>query len=286
MTESPDSSVLQRTHSGTGTGPAVVKLESGVTSVSGASDLTPSQIAELHFLRSRVRELEREKAELSAENQRLKNMLVHEIPGLLSTMWQTLGQVNSHHSVSTATGGSDSYALYHPHTATNQDGDFSPQVQVQQLQDELSRDLSECWGPLGAEDDEVPGGADLGFGSHMGEVAPLCSQTDMEELRRSCSESQCTAGDVTGQTPSWLGFLSPRRESSAPASTPNSLRSVFAPAEPIGIPGSSDGQLESPTYLTENNTDRPMRIPQCGAAGPMRTQQSGAARPMSCCQTV
>ncbi|XP_023263408.1 uncharacterized protein LOC111656070 [Seriola lalandi dorsalis] len=199
MTESPDSSVLQRTHSGTGTGPAVVKVESGVTSVSGASDLTPSQIAELHFLRSRVRELEREKAELSAENHRLKNMLVHEIPGLLSTMWQTLGQVNSHHSVSTATGGSDSFALYHPHTATNQDGDFSPQVQVQQLQDELSRDLSECWGPLGAEDDEVPGGADLGFGSHMGEVAPLCSQTDMEELRRGCSESQCTAGDVTGQ---------------------------------------------------------------------------------------
>lgn len=60
----------------------VVKVESGVTGVSDVSPLTPSQIAELHFLRSRVRELEREKAELSAENQRLKNMLVHgESPG-------------------------------------------------------------------------------------------------------------------------------------------------------------------------------------------------------------
>lgn len=44
---------------------------------SGASALTPSQSNELHFLRSRVRELERERAELSAENQRLKTMLVH-----------------------------------------------------------------------------------------------------------------------------------------------------------------------------------------------------------------
>lgn len=39
--------------------------------------LTPPQTGELHFLRSRVQELEKEKAELSAENQRLKTMLVH-----------------------------------------------------------------------------------------------------------------------------------------------------------------------------------------------------------------
>lgn len=51
--------------------PQVVKVESV------ASALTLSQSSELHFLRSRVRELEREKAELSAENQRLKTMLVH-----------------------------------------------------------------------------------------------------------------------------------------------------------------------------------------------------------------
>ncbi|XP_067467169.1 uncharacterized protein [Thunnus thynnus] len=189
MTESPDSSVLQRIHSGGGT---VVKVESGVTGVTGVAGLLPSQTSELHFLHSRVRELEREKAELSAENQRLKSMLVHEIPGLLSTMWQTLGQVNSPHSVSTATGRSDSYAPYshHHYTATNQDGDFSPLVQVPPLgPDDLS--MSEFCGPLGSEDEGGPGGPD-----HMGEEAPLCSQTDMEELRRSCSESQCTAGDA------------------------------------------------------------------------------------------
>lgn len=116
-------------------------------------------------------------------------------------MWQTLGQVNSQHSISTATSRSDSYAQYslHHHTATNQDRDFSPQVYVQQLQEDLSGEMSESWGPLGSEDEEVPGGADLGLGSHMGEDAPLCSQTDMEELRRSCSESQCTAGHLNGQ---------------------------------------------------------------------------------------
>ncbi|KAE8280900.1 hypothetical protein D5F01_LYC21469 [Larimichthys crocea] len=195
MTDGPDSSVLQRrTHSGD-TGPTVVKVESDVSGVSG-SVLTASQNTELHFLRSRVRELEREKAELSAENQRLKNMLVHEIPGLLSTMWQTLGQAKSHQSVSMATG---SYAPYtHHHHSTNQDEDLSPQVSFQQLQDELSGDMLDSWGPLGSEDEEVPGGADLGLGSHMGEEAPLCSQTDMEELRRSCSESHCTAGLVNG----------------------------------------------------------------------------------------
>ncbi|KAM8739221.1 uncharacterized protein LOC119033292 [Acanthopagrus latus] len=196
MTECPDSSVLQRTHSGDTGPPVVVKVESGV---SGGPVLTPPQTNELHFLRSRVRELERERAELSAENQRLRNMLVHEIPGLLSTMWQTLGQSNSHHSVSTATGGSDSYAPYlHQHQPANQDGDPHSQVYTQQLQEELSGDILESWGPLGSEDEELPGGADLGLGSHMGEEAPLCSQTDMEELRRSCSESQCTAGHANG----------------------------------------------------------------------------------------
>lgn len=47
---------------------------------SGVSALSPTQTGELYFLRSRVRELEREKAELSAENQRLKTMLVHGEP--------------------------------------------------------------------------------------------------------------------------------------------------------------------------------------------------------------
>ncbi|KAF1375318.1 hypothetical protein PFLUV_G00218550 [Perca fluviatilis] len=190
MAETADSSVLQQpTHGGgngsvTGsvTGPTVVKVEYG--------EPVPLHAAELHFLRSQVRELEREKAELLAENHRLNNMLVHEIPGLLSTMWQTLGQVNSHRSVSTATGRSDSYAAYlhQQHTAANQDADFSPQVLVQRLQDELSADTSESW-----EDGGAPGHTGEGPPGHTGQEAPLCSQTDMEELRRSCSESQCTA---------------------------------------------------------------------------------------------
>ncbi|XP_020501763.3 uncharacterized protein [Labrus bergylta] len=197
MTESPERHVQQRTHSG-GTGPTVVKVES---CVSDLPVFTPPHTAELHFLRSRVRELEREKAELSAENQRLKSMLVHEIPGLLSTMWQTLGQTNGQLSNSTATGRSDSYAPYslHQPPLTNQDGDFSPQVYVQQLQEELSVDMSESWGQLGSDHEEGPGGADLALGSHMAEEAPLCSQTDMDELRRSCSESQCTSGHINGQ---------------------------------------------------------------------------------------
>ena len=36
----------------------------------------PSHTTELQFLRSRVRELEKEKVEMAAENQRLHNMLV------------------------------------------------------------------------------------------------------------------------------------------------------------------------------------------------------------------
>lgn len=123
-----------------------------------------------------------------------------EIPGLLSTMWQTLGQANSHHAVSIATGRSNGYVPYsHQQRSTNQDGDFRPQVYSQPLVEELSGDMFESWGPLVSEDEEVTGEADMGLGSHMGEEAPLCTQTDMEELRRSCSESQCTAGNMNGQ---------------------------------------------------------------------------------------
>ncbi|XP_068597581.1 uncharacterized protein [Brachionichthys hirsutus] len=176
-----DGSGLQRKPSG-GTGPTVaVKPESGAFA---ASVLTPSQTGELHFLRSRVVELQKEKAELLAENQRLKNMLVQEIPGLLSSMWQTLGQANSLPSASTAGYAPD---------PTNPDGALRhPICTQQQLQEDLSGDTLYSWGPLSSEEEEVSGGADLGRGSPTGEEAPLCSQTDMEELRRSCSESQCT----------------------------------------------------------------------------------------------
>lgn len=39
--------------------------------------LHAAEVTELHFLRTQVRELQREKAELLAENDRLNNMLIH-----------------------------------------------------------------------------------------------------------------------------------------------------------------------------------------------------------------
>ncbi|KAG9344543.1 hypothetical protein JZ751_011214 [Albula glossodonta] len=60
--------------------------------------LTPTE--ELQFLRSRVQELEREKAEMVAENLRLKDMLVNEIPSLLTSMKQTLSVCTTHISSS------------------------------------------------------------------------------------------------------------------------------------------------------------------------------------------
>ncbi|KAG9275102.1 hypothetical protein AMEX_G9578 [Astyanax mexicanus] len=61
-------------------------------------NISPTE--ELQFLRSRVQILEREKAEMAVENQRLKDLLVKEIPHLLSTMWQTItsnaGQASHH----------------------------------------------------------------------------------------------------------------------------------------------------------------------------------------------
>ncbi|XP_034407239.1 uncharacterized protein LOC117743658 isoform X1 [Cyclopterus lumpus] len=206
MEERPDCSVLQRTHSG-GTGPMVVKVES---IESGESVLTPSQIAELYFLRSRVGQLEKEKAELSAENQRLKNTLVYGestslSPGLpgLPCLPVHRGPIRDHSGSDRKLDNEDPWSPVHhvadvgpcQQSSLGLPGS-SPQVSIQQLQEELSGDMSESWGPLGSDDEEVP---DLGLGSHMGEEAPLCSQTDMEELRRSCSESQCIAGHANGQ---------------------------------------------------------------------------------------
>ncbi|XP_076141369.1 uncharacterized protein LOC143123997 [Alosa pseudoharengus] len=52
--------------------------------------LCMSQAEELVMLRVRVQQLEREMARLAAENHHLKDLLVKEIPGLLSAMRQTL----------------------------------------------------------------------------------------------------------------------------------------------------------------------------------------------------
>lgn len=69
------------------------------------------------------------------------------------------------------------------------------------------------------------------------------------------------------QMPFLLGFLSPRKESLARASTPNCLRSGSALGKPIGTPGLSDGQLAA--------------TPPCKCVGPMRTQRSGAVGPIN-----
>lgn len=133
-------------------------------------------------------------------------------------MWQTLGQANGHHSIPASSGRSDGYAPYlHPQHSANQDVELRPQVSSQQLQEDLSGDIFESWGPLGSEDEEMAGGGDLGLGSHMGEEAPLCSQTNMEELRRSCSESQCTAGSISGHV-SRRGHTQTQRDVTTPAS--------------------------------------------------------------------
>ncbi|KAK5854472.1 hypothetical protein PBY51_015532 [Eleginops maclovinus] len=172
---SPESSVLQRT-----LGTAEVKVESG----------DPS-FAELHFLRSRVRDLEREKEDLQSENQRLKETLVHEIPGLLSTMWQTLG--NGNHSVSTLTGRANGYPAYsQQQAATNQDAGFSPLVQQQE---ELS------W-----EGEEGPP-----LGSHMGEEGPPLGShmggggSSLQTDRHGGAEEELLREPVHRRTPGWTG---------------------------------------------------------------------------------
>ncbi|CAL8390596.1 unnamed protein product [Arctogadus glacialis] len=186
---------------GTCIGDRMVKVESGVL-------LSSSQTAELAFLRSRVRDLEREKAEMGAENLRLRTMLVNEIPGLLSTMWQTLGQNNtsSHHhhsplsvSMTTGRGGArdygSSYSQHHPlqpASHTSEDVEFSPSDHLDDHSTLGPEDLSGDMVDYGEEEEEVPGG-DLGMGGDMMGEEPICSQTDMveAELRRRGAESQC-----------------------------------------------------------------------------------------------
>ncbi|XP_012696729.2 uncharacterized protein LOC105912319 [Clupea harengus] len=72
--------------------------------------LCVSQAEELAMLRVRVQQLEREMARLAAENHHLKDLLVKEIPGLLSAMRQTLApaQPDLHCSLSSSSSSSSS----------------------------------------------------------------------------------------------------------------------------------------------------------------------------------
>ncbi|XP_075993311.1 uncharacterized protein LOC142988152 [Genypterus blacodes] len=263
--ESPSGgSVTQRS------GATVVKVEADLAA------LTPSQTAELDFLHLRIRQLEREKEEIVAENQRLKEMLVHEIPGLLSTMWQTLGQ-DQNHSISTTADRADNFIPYlhhHQHnTVTNPDVHFSPPAHLHPLgQEELSADMSEFCVPLGSEEEEEEsrggGGAELGLGTDMGEEAPLCSQTNMEELRKSCSQSLCAAATHhVSQVEVYpgSGVLCDLRS----WHTANQAQSPTAMARTLLL-GIFDMETLMNSNLRGGRSRRPAFHPQCNALDPQK----------------
>ncbi|XP_046885218.1 uncharacterized protein LOC124473635 [Hypomesus transpacificus] len=181
-----------------------MKIETGI--------LTHSQAAELQFLRSRVRELEREKAAMASENQRLKNMLVKEIPGLLSTMWQTMGSASqnphpaSPQTVSAATG-RDSFLYMHQHSMSGhstQDRDYSRSLHQPMSnhssmgQDGLNGDIPNYGAEMAASEDDV-NGDDLDLSNMEGDdphgcATSLCSPVEIPEMRL-CSETHCGNGD-------------------------------------------------------------------------------------------
>lgn len=181
-----------------------MKVEAGV--------LTHSHAAELQFLRSRVQELEREKVEMASENQRLKNMLVKEIPGLLSTMWQTMGTANHHphptspQAVSTATG-RDSFMYMHQHSVSGrstQDREFSPALHQPMSNhsamgpEDMNGNIPHFGAEMAPSEEDVTE-EDLEL-SNMEDDDPhgcasgLCSPVEIPEMRP-CSETHCINGD-------------------------------------------------------------------------------------------
>lgn len=145
-----------------------------------------------------------------------------EIPGLLSTMWQTLGQTShhtsSHQTVSTIadSGGYAPYTHHHPGSAHSaQDRGFSPPRSLHHQpmsnhsgmdEEDLSGDMSNYGAPVSGSEDEVTGG-DLGLGSDLGEEVPLCGLPDMPEMRIACSEAQCVHGDANSHVRASLDCL-------------------------------------------------------------------------------
>ncbi|XP_014057193.1 uncharacterized protein [Salmo salar] len=167
----------------------------------------PPHTAEIQFLRSRVRELEKEKAEMAAENQRLHNMLVKEIPGLLSTMWQTLGQANqpphpavSPQAVSTATGRGESYTYTHHHSMSGHFGQgFSSPLHHQPMsnrsaitQDNMNESMSNFGPDMAISED-----GDLELSDITENDDPhssLCGSASNLPVMRTCSETHCVNG--------------------------------------------------------------------------------------------
>ncbi|XP_038816793.1 uncharacterized protein LOC120017908 isoform X1 [Salvelinus namaycush] len=169
----------------------------------------PSHTAELQFLRSRVRELEKEKAEMAAENQWLQNMLVKEIPDLLSTMWQNLGQANhppypavSPQAVSTAIVRGESYTYTHHSVSGHSGRGFSPPLHHQPMsnrsamtQDDVNGSMSNFGAEMAISEHSVDGDLELSditedddpHSSLFGSAADLPGM-------RTCSETHCVSG--------------------------------------------------------------------------------------------
>ncbi|XP_055774293.1 uncharacterized protein LOC129852707 [Salvelinus fontinalis] len=170
----------------------------------------PSHTTELQFLRSRVRELEKEKAEMAAENQRLHNMLVKEIPGLLSTMWQTLGQANqpphpavSPQAVSTATGRGESYTYTHHHSVSGHFGQgFSSPLHHQPMsnrsamtQDNMNESMSNFGPEMAISEHSVDGDLELSDITENDDPhSSLCGSASNLPVMRTCSETHCVNG--------------------------------------------------------------------------------------------
>nr|XP_046214823.1 uncharacterized protein LOC124041361 isoform X2 [Oncorhynchus gorbuscha] len=158
----------------------------------------PSHTAELQFLRSRVRELEKEKAEMAAENQWLQNMLVKEIPDLLSTMWQNLGQANQplHPAVSPAIVRGESYTYTH-HSVSGQSGRrFSPPLHHQPMtQDDVNGSMSNFGPEMAISEHSVD--RDLELSDISEDDNPhsslFGSAADLPGMR-TCSETDCVSG--------------------------------------------------------------------------------------------
>ncbi|KAJ8014261.1 hypothetical protein DPEC_G00038430 [Dallia pectoralis] len=193
--------MLQQRIDTTGIGNRTMKMEMDV--------YNPSYAAELQFLKSRIRELEKEKAEIAADNLRLQNMLVKEIPGLLSTMWQTLGQANQHphpaaspQAVSSATGRGESYMYAHHSVSGHSGRGFSPPLHHQPMSNRSAMTLDDMNGSVsnfgpevdigehGVEEDLDLSNITKDSDSH----SSLCGMAT--NLPRTCSETHCVS--VTG----------------------------------------------------------------------------------------
>ncbi|XP_017539306.1 uncharacterized protein LOC108411988 isoform X1 [Pygocentrus nattereri] len=158
-----------------------------------------SSSEELQFLRSRVQMLEREKEEMAAENQRLKDLLVKEIPHLLSTMWQSItsnaGQP-SHHQPGPSLSESINAGVssYMPPQYKEQDCNLLPSVSVdiKGVQQEMILET----GAYGHKMAGSHNGADGGMFESMDDMnGNLCPVAIREDGQHAYLSSPCSSTD-------------------------------------------------------------------------------------------